>query len=74
MNKVKNRVKVHPPYYAIPAYQILSKKSPDEIAKMLGISVRTYKDKIIGYSDFKANEASKLCEILGKSMDEIFLT
>lgn len=41
------RIKRHKKYYKIPAFQILSKKSDDEIAAMLGICKRTYKEKSV---------------------------
>ena len=68
------RKKKHPPYYRIPAYQILRKKTDDEMAKELGICKRTYKEKIEGYSDFSTEQGKKLSSILEVSQDEIFLT
>lgn len=68
------RLKKHPKYYAIEAYQILSKKSDKDMAKLLGISTRTYKDRINGYSDFSCWEGETLAKLFGKSKDDIFLT
>lgn len=68
------RKRKHAPYYAIPAYQILSKKSNVEMAEMLGICVRTYKEKIEGYSDFTSEQGKILSAALGVSQDNIFLT
>lgn len=68
------RKKKHDPYYAIPAYQILSKKSNTEMAEMLGICVRTYKEKIEGYSDFTSEQGKILSAALGVSQDDIFST
>lgn len=68
------RLKKHKPYYTIPAYQILSRKSDDEMAKILGISKRTYKEKIEGYSDFTSEQGKILAAIFSKTQDEIFLT
>lgn len=67
------RVKKHEKYYAIPAYQILNKKTDKEMAQMLGICPRTYKEKIEGYSDFTLEQGKKLASFFGKSQEEIFL-
>lgn len=69
----KNRSKKHPRYYAIPAYQILARKSDSEMATALGMSVRTYRDKIEGWSDFTHTDGDVLCNLLGKTRDDIFL-
>lgn len=63
----------HPPYYAIKAWEILAKISGEEVASRLGMSYRTYFNKVNGYGDFSVAEANRLCEILGRTMDEIFL-
>lgn len=68
------RTKKHEEYYRIPAYQILSRKSDNEMASLLGVCKRTYKEKITGYSDFTSEQGKKLSEIFGVSQDEIFLT
>ncbi len=68
------REKKHEKYYRIPAYQILIRKSDDEMAKELGICKRTYKEKIEGYSDFSTEQGRKLSSIFGVTQDEIFLT
>ncbi len=68
------RTKKHKPYYTIPAYQILSRKSDDDMAKILGISKRTYKEKIEGYSDFTSEQGKVLAATFNKTQDEIFLT
>lgn len=65
----------HERYYAIPAYQILAKKTSKECAAMLGMTERTYWNKVNGYSDFSIPDAEKLAEFLGrKKIDDIFLT
>ena len=68
------RKKRHDKYYRIPAFQILSKKSDEEMAGLLGICKRTYKEKIEGYSDFTSEQGKILSSIFGVSQDEIFLT
>lgn len=65
--------KKHEPYYAIPAYQILANETNESVAAKLGITPRTYYNKVYGFSDFTAEEGKALCEILGKSLDEIFI-
>lgn len=68
------RIKKHEKYYKIPAFQILCKKNDDEMAEILGICKRTYKEKIEGYSDFTSEQGKILSSIFGVSQDEIFLT
>lgn len=72
--KYSKRTKKHPTYYAIKAYQILNKKTDEEMAKVLGISKRTYTDKVNGYSDFTNTQGEILASIFHKTKDEIFLT
>ena len=70
-----NRRKLkHAKYYTIEHYAGLQKKTAEDCAKKLGISLRTYKDKISGYSDFTAVQAHILSEFLGVSQDSLFLT
>ena len=71
--KRNRRNKKHPEYYAIKPYQKLKKLSDEDVAAHLGITKRTYNDKINGYSDFTNSQGEKLAEILGKSQSEIFL-
>lgn len=68
------RVKKHPQYYAIKAYQLLAKLSDEDMANKLGMSKRTYKDKINGYADFSSAEGIALSNIFNKPQEEIFLT
>lgn len=65
---------IHPKYYAIDAYQILAKKSDEDMADILGISVRTYKDKKTGYLDFSVQQGDTIARVLKRTKDEIFLT
>lgn len=69
-----SRIKKHPCYYALKAYQMLEKLSDEEMAEYLGVSKRTYTDKVNGYSDFSPAEAIALSEKLNRSQDDIFLT
>ena len=68
------RTKKHKPYYALPAYQALARKSDDEMARILAISKRTYKEKISGYSDFTTEQGKKLALVFKISQDQIFLS
>ena len=66
--------KKHPEYYAIKAYEILARKSEQECADKLGVTLRTYQDKKKGYSDFTPCEGSVLADFLNQPMELIFLT
>ena len=68
------RIKIHEPYFAIPAYQTLAKKSDAEMADLLDMSVRSYKEKIVGFSDFSAKQGKIMSAVFGVSQDEIFAT
>lgn len=68
------RVKKHPYYYALKAYQMLEKLTDEDMAAYLGVTKRTYSDKVNGYSDFTPAEAIAISEKLNRSQDDIFLT
>jgi len=68
------RKKVHPEYYTIPAYMRLARKSYDDCSQKLGICTRTFKEKIVGYSDFSAVQGRILAEYLGVTQEELFFT
>lgn len=70
----KKREKKHPKYYALIAYQMLEKLTDDFMANFLGVTKRTYKDKVNGYSDFTPAEALAISQLFKRSQDEIFLT
>ena len=71
----KKRVKRHDPYYAVQAYQILAGKSNKDCAEHLGISERTYQNKINGYADLTFPELQKLAIFLNrKRYEDITLT
>ncbi len=44
-----------------------------DLAKMIGMNVRTYIMKELGQSEFKASEMIKIHQYFGISLDEIFL-
>lgn len=70
----KKRERKHPKYYALIAYQMLEKLTDDFMASFLGVTKRTYKDKVNGYSDFTPAEALAIAQLFKRSQDEIFLT
>ena len=70
----RNRPKKHPEYYAIPAYQRLARLSDEDVARYLGVTVRTYKDKINGYSDFSNVQGEMLARLLNQPQRNLFLT
>jgi DNA-binding XRE family transcriptional regulator len=47
--------------------------SQEDMAKQLGIDVRTYINKEHGVTQFKANEMFKIAQILQKDIGDIFL-
>lgn len=61
-------------YELVTGYIKLAGYSLSELADKLGITRRTLANKINGYSDFTISEALTIKEIVGKSIDEIFLT
>lgn len=66
--------KKHPRYIRIREYQAAVGKSDADISDALGITVRTYRDKINGSSDFHVGELRVLCAILGHTAPEILET
>lgn len=68
------REKKHPVYFALRAYQLLERLSDDDMADYLGITKRTYNDKVNGYSDFSPPQAMAIAKKLNRTQDEIFLT
>lgn len=64
----------HQRYYRIPGYQILAKLSDQDVAKTLNICVRTYKNKIAGYSDFTAAELNTLSELFRVPIPDLVKT
>ena len=66
--------KKHPQYIRMGEYQAAVGKSDADMANALGITVRTYRDKINGSSDFHVGELRVLCAILGRTAPEILET
>lgn len=64
----------HKEYVFLTAYQKRKGLSDTEVAEILGISTRTYQNKVKGLSDFTLSEAIKLCETLEESKETLFLT
>ena len=71
---MEKRAIKHPEYYTISAHMTLARRSYEECASLLGISTRTYKEKIRGFSDFSAEQGRKLSEFLGVTQEQLFLT
>jgi len=72
--KERKRQKVHPEYFRVRGMQIVVNKSDEDMAKILGCSKRTYRDKIYGWLDFKPLEAQKIAEIFATTQDFVFFT
>lgn len=60
-------------YPLVEGYLKLSGITVAEICKDLGITRRTWSNKVSGKSDFTLAEASYIANATGKSVDEIFL-
>ena len=68
------REKVHMPYMDILHYQHLARVSDKEVSDKLGYCVRTYKDKVHGYSDFSATDLLILSDLFKVPMDKLTAT
>lgn len=64
----------HMKYPMVQAYATLKGVTLDSVAEKLNITRRTLYNKINGRSEFSLDESRKICEILGYSADQIFLT
>jgi hypothetical protein len=73
-NMTRSRNRVHNPYFRVRAHQMLLELSDAEMAKILGCSIRTYLDKVLGWSDFKPLEARTLSDLFGQPQDYLFFT
>lgn len=60
-------------YPLVEGYLKLSGVTVAEICRDLGITRRTWSNKVSGKSDFTLTEASHIAYVTGKSVDEIFL-
>lgn len=60
-------------YPRVEAYATIKGLTLDDIAGELGIVRRTLNEKISGKRDFTLDQAIKLSNMLGQSMDDIFL-
>lgn len=63
----------HKPYYAVPAYLILARKTPKDAAERLGLCERTFNDKVSGYYDFSKLQAEILSDFVGVPQDKLFV-
>ena len=66
------RKKCHRAYQSVLGYQKISGHTDEEVAKALGYCIRTYKDKVYGYSDFSVRDAEILSALFGVSKDALF--
>lgn len=64
----------HPRYFRIAGYQIVNNLSDEYIAKKLGCSVRTYRDKINGGRDFSVGELVILSELFDQPAQVLIST
>lgn len=67
-------MKHHERYNRIAGYQQIANLSDADVAKALGITIRTYKAKIAGTADFSGRELITLKGILQKPIDELLAT
>lgn len=70
----EKRKKVHPEYVFVRAYQKMHGFSDKDMAEKLDCSVRTYNDKVLGWSDFSSLEGRELSRIFKVSQEKLFLT
>lgn len=64
----------HKEYVFLTAYQKRKGLSDTEVAEILGMSTRTYQNKVKGLSDFTVSEANKLSELFDQTKETLFLT
>lgn len=64
----------HKEYVFLTAHQKRKGFSDAEVAEILGITTRTYQNKVKGLSDFTLSEANKLSKLLNQTKEELFLT
>ena len=64
----------HGRYFAVKGYQIVAGVTDAELAKALGITVRTLQNKRGGRSDFTASEALIMSKLLNTTQDQLFQT
>jgi len=65
LNKSINKLK---------AYRTLYNVKQEEIAKILGMSLSTYSCKEKGTRQFTLDEAKKICDYFGVTIEEIFFS
>lgn len=70
----RTKERKHPPYFRIAGYQIVNNLSDEYIAKKLGCSVRTYRDKINGGRDFSVAELVVLSELFDQPAQVLIST
>ena len=58
--------------YLFPLTKNAKKLTDENMSQKLGMSIRTYRDKVKGYGDFTLTEANKICELLEETKDNLF--
>ena len=66
------RKKVHREYYFLRAWQKHKGYSDEYMASVLSCSVRSYNDKVLGWSDFSPLEGRELSRLFDISQDVLF--
>ena len=74
MAEKKKRVKIHPKYVFVRAYQNKEGYTNEEMGVFLSCSARTYNDKVLGWSDFSPLEGRELSRLFGVSQEALFST
>lgn len=59
--------------FLLEAIRRSKKESQEDIAKLIGVDVRTYQNKEKGITQFKQNEMFLIAQHFNKKIDEIFL-
>ena len=63
VNKMQNKLAAHRRFLG---------KSQSEMAALIGVDVRTYKNKELGITQFKAREMFAIAREFGVSIEELF--
>jgi hypothetical protein len=72
MTRVRKRV--HGRYYKLPAFQILAGQLSDaQMAHHLGISPRTYANKVEGWAEFTGTQIGMMIKLLNVTAEEFLV-
>ncbi len=69
----REKTRIHPPYYFLQAYQRQAGYSNEYMGNLLGMSGRSYLNKVLGWSDFTNQQAVKIAAVFRAPQDQIFL-